>query len=129
MADGKKKVLVVEDEEMLATTLKDMLSEEGYEVEVAHDGEHALSLAKDWEPQLILLDIILPKMDGLTMLEELQKREEESGEKVEVIILTNLSDRSSVMRAIKNNAYDYLVKTDWDLPEVINKVKEKLETP
>jgi DNA-binding response OmpR family regulator len=82
------------------------------------------------QPHLILLDIILPKMDGLSMFERLQDEEPDEDEhKTEVIILTNLSDRSTVMRAIENNAYDYLVKTDWDLNEVITKVKEKLETP
>jgi response regulator NasT len=129
MADEAKRVLIVEDEEMLATTLKDMLSDEGYSVDVASDGETALEKAREMKPHLILLDIILPKMDGLSMFERLQEDETDGESQTEVIILTNLSDRSTVMRAIENNAYDYLVKTDWDLNEVITKVKEKLETP
>jgi two-component system, OmpR family, alkaline phosphatase synthesis response regulator PhoP len=120
-----KKVLIVEDEASLLLSLADNLSKEGFDIIKAENGEKGLALALEEKPDLILLDILLPKMDGLTMLKKL--RQDEWGKDAEVIILTNLSDNRSVSDAMEQGSYDYLIKTDWKMGDVIAKVHEKLK--
>ncbi len=118
------KILIVEDEEPMLRALTDKFSDEGFSVIQAKDGEEALEMALTTNPDIILLDIILPKMDGMTMLKKL--REDEKGANVPVILLTNLDYSVGVAKAVESGAYDYLVKTDWSLDDVVNKVKERL---
>jgi len=77
------------------------------------------------KPDLILLDIILPKMDGMTVLKKL--REDDRGKDVPVILLTNLDYSVGVAKAMESGAYDYLVKVDWTLEEVVEKVRKRLQ--
>lgn len=119
-----KKILIVEDEESLLKLLSESFIENGIDVLGAVDGEQGLKMALEEHPDLILLDIILPKMDGITMLKKL--REDERGKDVKVIILSNLSDSERVEEAMQKGVYDYLIKSNWNLADVINKVKEKL---
>ena len=121
----KKAILVVEDEKPLLNALSAKLQNEGYEVIEAEDGEVGLKLAIKRKPDLILLDIILPKMDGITLLEKL--RENVWGKSAKVIILSNLSDWDNTYKAVNLNVHDYLVKSDWDIKDVIKKVKSKLK--
>lgn len=118
------KILVIEDEAPLRKIICDELTREGYTALEAADGEAGLGAALAEHPDLILLDIILPRMDGITMLMHL--RRDDWGANVPVIALTNLSDALTIERAVENGVYDYLVKTDWKIGEVITKVKEKL---
>ncbi len=118
------KILIVEDEAPMLCSLSDKFNDEGFDVVVAKDGEEALEVALTTAPDIILLDIILPKMDGMTMLKKL--REDEKGVNIPVILLTNLDYSVGVAKAIESGAYDYLVKTDWSLEDVVNKVKERL---
>lgn len=120
-----KKILVVEDEPSLSKALQNKLSQEGFEFAEAKNGQIGLEKAMQERPDLILLDIIMPVMDGLTMLNKL--REDEWGKKVPVIILTNLSDDEKVMEAVKQGSYDYLIKSNWSISEVIGKIREKLK--
>lgn len=119
----KKIVLIVEDEAELAEILNAQLAEAGFEVFVARDGEEGLKMAEKKHPDLILLDIIMPKMDGMTMLEHLRK--DSWGKSAKVILLTNLSDNEKVAEAIKQHSYDYLVKADWNINDVVKLVKER----
>lgn len=119
-----KKILIIEDEPVLSATLADNLSHEGFRTVQAMDGEEGLALALSEKPDLILLDILLPKMDGLTMLNKL--RQDEWGRDVPVIILSNLSEPSSVAAAIET-VNEYLVKVDWKLEDVVKKIKDKLK--
>ena len=119
-----KRVLIVEDEPPELRALVDKFSREGFEALEAKNGEEGLNLALETHPDLILLDIVMPKMDGLTMLKKL--REDEWGRGVPVIVLTNLSDGDKARDAIYHGVYDYLVKADWKLEDVIKKVKEWL---
>jgi two-component system response regulator VicR len=121
----KKKILVIEDEKPLLNALSTKLQNEGYEVIEAENGEIGLKLAIKQQPDLILLDIILPKMDGITVLENL--RENAWGKTAKVIILSNLSDWDNTQRAVNLNVHDYLVKSDWNIKDVIKKVKNKLK--
>lgn len=120
------KILIVEDERALAGALMDKFEKEGFTTSLAFDGEEGLELALNTHPDIILLDIIMPKMDGLTMLERL--RRDDWGANVPVIMLTNLSDELKVTEAIKNDSFDYLVKSDWTINDVVNKVKKRLVT-
>ena len=122
---AKKKILVIEDEKPLLNALSAKIQTEGFEVLEAENGEDGLKLALKKHPDLILLDIILPKMDGITVLENL--RENAWGKTVQVIILSNLSDWNNTSAAVNLNVRDYLVKSDWQIKDVIKKVKSKLK--
>ena len=77
------------------------------------------------KPDIILLDIIMPRMDGLTMLKKMREKAEVKD--IPVILLTNLSEYESMAEAIKSGAFGYLVKTDWTLSKVVEKVRDRLE--
>ena len=119
-----KRILIVDDERPIMHALRDKLSREGFQVLEAQNGKDGLDIALGEHPDLILLDIVMPVMDGITALQELRK--DSWGKNAKVIILTNLSDNERVGEAVKEGAYDYLVKTDWKLDDVIAKVREKL---
>lgn len=119
-----KKVLIVEDEASIIRALEEKLHHSGFDVLVARNGEEGLSLAMSEKPDCILLDIIMPRMDGMTMLRELRKND--WGREAKVIMLTNLSDGDYAHEAAESGAYDYLIKADWKIEDVINKVKERV---
>lgn len=119
-----KKILIVEDERPLLKALSEKFNNEGFEVLKAGDGKEGLDMALTKEPDIILLDIVMPVMDGISMLKNL--RRDNSGKDIPVIILTNLSDAEHTADALENKAYDFLVKSDWKLEDVVKKVKEKL---
>lgn len=119
-----KTILIVEDEATLLEALRDKLTREGHVVIRTKNGEEGLAEAMSKHPDLILLDILMPKMDGMTMLKELRKNE--WGKNVYVILLTNLSDVENISEALNNKVTDYLIKSDWDIDEVAKKIKEKL---
>ncbi len=117
----KHKILVVEDEKTLAQALLDKLTRAGFDVMAAYNGEEGLSKVKSEKPDLVLLDIVMPVMDGLTMLTELRKTSQ-----VPVIILTNLSSEESLSDAMSGGSYEYLVKSNYSLDEVIERINNTL---
>lgn len=121
-----KKILVVEDELALSQMLSDKFTAEGFDVQTAGDGQEGLDKALSWKPDLILLDIVMPRMDGMTMLHKL--RADPGGKKTAVILLTNLSDTEDVYDAMANGVYDFLVKSHWDIDELVQEVQTKLLT-
>lgn len=120
----QQKILIVEDETPLASMLAEKLVAAGFTVKIAGDGQEGLATALDWQPNLILLDIVMPKMDGMTMLHKL--REDERGKKLLVMLLTNLSDTSKVYDAVAHGVSDYLVKTNWDVDDLVYEISHKL---
>ncbi len=122
--NGKKVLLVVEDSKPLRTAIKAKFESEGFEVLEAGDGEKGLNVFLKEKPDLILLDIVMPIMNGLEMLKRLRKHKE--GRTVPVIILTNLSESEPTAEALQEGAYDFLVKADWKIEDVVEKVKDKL---
>jgi len=118
-------ILIVEDEPTLQKALRIALEREGYEVKSAMEGEAGLKLAKESKPNLILLDLILPKIDGFEILAELKK--DESTKEIPVIILTNLESSQDIEKALVLGAKTYLVKANYDLKDVIQKVKENIQ--
>ena len=117
------KILIVEDDEPMLTALKDSLSAAGFEhLLVARDGEEGLRAALEERPDLILLDILMPKMDGMTMLDNLCKNG--SCKDTKVVLLTNLEADESIMKGIVDHEPSfYLVKTKFAISDVIQKVK------
>lgn len=115
-----KKILIIEDEKVLLEVLEKKLINEGYEVFVAQDGEEGLQKMREAVPDLILLDIIMPKKDGFEVLEEMNK--DENLVKIPVIIISNSGQPVEIDRALKLGVKDYLIKTEFDPEEVIAKV-------
>ena len=131
MEDPRKNILIIEDEQSVLKTLGDALTGAGFTTLDAKDGEQGLKIALGSKPDLILLDILMPKVDGITMLKRL--REDPWGKNVPVIILTNVNpDSNAAINAVVDTqpAY-YLIKSDIKLEDVIEKVKQvlKLEKP
>ena len=121
----KKTILIVEDEEDLAQALKIKLEEVGFDTLIAYDGESGLRVALDRHPDLVLLDILLPGMDGMELLKQLRK--DEWGKKAVVILLTNVDDIETIAKVIEDEGYEYFVKTDWKMDEIVSKIQKKLE--
>jgi len=119
-----KKILVVEDEITLSDAIAAKLSIDGFKVFIANNGVDGLLLAEKELPDMILLDIVMPKMDGMEMLKEL--RNKDWGKEMPVIILTNFSDNKKIAESIKHGTFDYLIKADWRIDDIVKLVKEKL---
>ena len=120
-----KKILFIEDESALQRAATRILADQGYQTLSAMDGETGIALAQKEIPDLILLDLIIPKRDGFTVLEELKK--DEKTKSIPVIVLTNLEGNADVERALLLGATTYLVKTNYRLEEVVEKIKGILE--
>jgi len=119
-----KKILFIEDESALQKNLSDLFSRENYETISALDGEIGLSLAKNKKPDLILLDLILPKASGLDVLKKL--KEDKDTKNIPVIVLTNLESMGDIEKTLALGATTYLVKSSYSLDEVLEKVKKTL---
>ena len=124
MQDSSKLILIVEDEPPLSEILKDHFENEGFRIIVAKDGEEGLGLALSKKPDMILLDINLPKLNGLDMLKQL--RTYEAGKSIPAIALTNLNDTKEVNEALASGVSDFLVKADWSIADVVDSVRRKL---
>jgi len=120
----KATILVAEDELPLRAALHDKLSTQGFTVLEASNGEEGLALALAHQPSLILLDVLMPKMDGLTMLKQL--RQDPRGKNIQVIMLSNFSDNDKVAEALQSNVNYYLVKADWPLDKIVQIVHQHL---
>ena len=122
---GKKNLLIIEDEEILLEILTKKFTSLGYEVESATDGETGFALIKKLKPNLVLLDMMLPKMDGFHILDALAK--EEILPRQAILIISNSGQPVEIDRAMKLGVKDYIVKVNFDPDEVVAKVKEILE--
>jgi len=116
-----KKILIVEDSKSYLFILSETLRQAGFVVATAGDGQEGLSAVETEKPDLILLDITMPKMDGITMSKKLK----ELGSQIPIIFLTNMSDIAHVSEAMQN-AKDYIVKADTSADDIVVRVKEKL---
>ncbi len=125
----EKIILVVEDEPSLLGVLVDRFTLEKFSVLQAKNGEEGLAVALKEQPDMILLDIIMPVMDGMTMLKKLRLANE-WGKHVPVILLTNLASDNDgrIKDIIETEPAYYLVKTDWKLEDIVAKVRDRLET-
>lgn len=119
-----KKILIVEDEPLMLAALSDKFRQAGFAVIQAANGQEGLSAALREHPDLLLIDILMPVLDGIAMVKLL--RQDPWGKTAKVILLTQLSDSEKMAEALEKGAYDYLIKTDWNLDEVVAKVKERM---
>ncbi len=125
MADPQRpSILLVEDDTFLAGMYVTKLTMEGFAVKLANDGQEGLAQAKKSPPDLILLDILLPKMNGFDVLKALKKNPPTAS--VPVILLTNLGQKSDVVQGLDLGATDYLIKAHFMPSEVVAKIKEVL---
>ncbi len=120
----KKKILIVEDDSVLQKALQEFLVGEGFEISSALDGEEGVTMSKAKKPDLILLDIILPKKDGYEVLKEVKADPETKN--IPIVLLTNLGSLNDVEKALEMGATTYLIKADYKLEEISRKIKEIL---
>jgi len=116
------KVLIVEDDHFISSAYKTKLTKELFEVELAFDGEEALEKARTFMPDIILLDLIMPKKDGFETLKELKN--DSKLKKIPVIVSSNLGQKEDIEKALTAGAKDYFVKSDISLNELIEKIKK-----
>jgi len=124
MTDAPKTILILEDEKPLREALRDKLTLEGYAVLEAANGQEGLDIAFKEHPDLILMDVVMPVMDGLTVIEKLNQ--ETWGQSVKIILLTNLGDNVLVTKAIGDKDYDYLVKSESKIEKIVELIRKKL---
>jgi len=117
-----KKILIVEDEEYLADMYKMKFEHEGYDVQVAVDGETGIELANSLQPDLILLDIVLPKMNGFQVMRTL--REHPKTKRLKVYFLSNLGQDEEIEQGMKEGADGFLIKTDVTPAQLVECVEK-----
>ncbi len=121
-----KRILVVEDTELLRRMYRDRLVQDGYEVADAPDGLAALGLLRDQHFDLILLDLIMPRMGGIQVLEAV--KQDPRTQSIPVVVLTNLGEEATIEHAVSLGAVDYLIKNETRPADVAEKVKLVLDS-
>jgi len=119
------RILIVEDEEVISELLQKKLENQGYQVSLARNGEEGLAEMRENRPDLILMDLVMPKMDGFTVMEEMQK--DEALKKIPLIVISNSGQPVDLNRAKKLGARDWLVKAEFDPQELVEKIKNQLK--
>lgn len=120
----KPKILLIEDDRMLGQMYSAKFGREGYDVHNAENGSDGVKMARELRPDIILLDIIMPKMDGFAALKELRKKEETKN--IPVILLTNLGQDKDIEKGKKLGANDYFIKANHTPAEIVEKVREMI---
>lgn len=116
-----KKILIIEDDKFLRELISQKIQKEGYDIAEAVDGEKGIKGVKDAKPDLVLLDLILPGIDGFEVLSRIKADPETS--KIPVIILSNLGQKEDIDRGLKMGAIDYMIKAHFTPAEIITKVR------
>lgn len=120
--ESKRTILVVEDEGLLRELMAEKLRFEGFNTIEASDGDEGLAVALKEHPDLIVLDLLMPKMGGMEVLRHL--REDEYGRGIPVIIVSNLSGKEDIAEGAEKGAVEYLIKANFSLDEIVDKIKE-----
>ncbi len=118
------KILIVEDEAVLSKVLKEKFERSGFESVVASDGEAAIIAARGGKPDVIVLDLVLPKKNGFTVLKEI--KEDADIKDIPIVVVSNLGEDSDIKRALTLGATDYFVKSQHPINEIVEKVKSVL---
>ena len=118
------KVLVAEDDKFLSKAYAAKLKKEGFDVVLAGNGEEAVEKTKSEKPDVVLLDLIMPKKDGFDSLSDIKK--DQTTKNIPVVILSNLGQEEDIERGKKLGAVDYLVKSNISIQDVVNKIKQVL---
>ena len=118
------KILIAEDDKLISNSLSEALKSNGFDPVAAYDGEEAVAKAKEVKPDIMLLDIMMPKLDGISVLWELKANPDTA--KMPVVVLTNIGDVETISKIIEAGAVDYLLKSDQSVDDIIQKVKDVL---
>lgn len=130
MADtNSKKILLIEDDVFLSSLLKNRLKKEGFETIYAKDGEEAVKILSETKPDLILLDIMLPKKSGFEVMEEIRSDPQLQIQDVPIIIISNLGQPEDITKGKQLGAADYFIKAKTSIDDLIEKVKGFLSYP
>lgn len=124
---NETKVLIVEDDQFLSELISTKLEKEGFDIAAAGDGEAGLKKAEEFKPEIILLDIMLPGMDGFEVLDKLKHHPNKSLQTIPVIILSNFGQETKVEKGLQLGAVDYLVKANFTTGEIVAKIKDVLK--
>lgn len=119
-----KKILLVDDEPFVIKALSKKLLASGFTLDYARDGQEGLVKVGQFKPDLILLDILMPKLDGISVLKKLKADNETKN--IPVIILTNLYDDKQMEEILENHQTDYLIKVRHSIDDIVKRVREKL---
>jgi len=122
MDKKNKRILIIEDDKFLRKIIKKKLLNEDYDVIEGIDGEEGLRLAQEKKPDLILLDLVLPSMDGFEVLSKLRKDKKTS--KTPVFIFSNLNERENIKKGLKMGADDYLIKSNLNPEDIIVRIEK-----
>ncbi len=125
MATKSKKILIIDDDKILCSMYKTKMEVDNFKVFVTNNGNEGIKLARKKKPDLILLDVIMPQIDGFAVLEELKK--DDKTKNIPVIILTNLGTDEDKEKGEKIGAVDYLVKADLTPTQITEKIKRILK--
>lgn len=121
---GKKSILLVEDDVFMLEILSEKLLKSGFEVNIAKDGEECMKILESLKPDIILLDILMPKMDGVEVLRKMKISPELSS--IPVVVLSNLGQKEEIDIALGLGAKDYIIKANFTTKEIIEKIKNVL---
>ncbi len=119
-----KKILIVEDDTYLANAHRVKLTKSGFETMIAYDGEAAVKMCSTFNPDLIILDLIMPNKDGFAVLEELKK--DTTQQHIPIIVTSNLSQKEDINRALNLGATDYIIKSNINLNDLLTKISNLL---
>ena len=122
---SQPKILIIEDDKFLRDLLSQKLTREGFKVLAAMEGEEGIKIAGEEMPNLVLLDLILPGLDGFDILERLKKDSRLSS--IPVLVLSNLGQKEDIERAISSGAEGFLIKANFTPGEIVDKVKSVLQ--
>lgn len=118
------KILVVEDDKYLINAYRVKFTNAGFQVKLTTDGDEALAALPTFQPDVILLDLVMPKRDGFSFLEEIKKKP--TFAKIPVIIASNLGQQEDIKRGIALGAVDYIIKSDTSIEDVVTKIKKAI---
>jgi DNA-binding response OmpR family regulator len=127
MGGQKAKVLIIEDDKFLSELISTKLDKEGFDIGLAGDGETGYKKAEEYKPDIILLDIMLPGMDGFEVLGKLKKHANAAIKNIPIIILSNFGQESKIEHGLQLGAVDYLVKANFTTGEIVEKIKKVLD--
>jgi len=125
MSDEQKTILIVEDEKAMLDALSNKFEKEGFQVFKAVNGQEGVDVAFDQKPDLVIMDILMPKLGGLEAAKKI-RQDKKWGSDVPILVLTNLNDPESVSEAATYHVYDFLVKTDWGLDDIVQLARDRL---
>ncbi|MEI6580676.1 MAG: response regulator [bacterium] len=120
MSENQKRVLIVEDDQHISKVYEIQLAKEGLFTILARDGEEAVKMVENEKPDLIILDLMLPKKDGFWVLEEMRKNSKYS--KIPILVISNLGQKTDAARALELGATEYLVKIDHPIQELVDRI-------